>query len=191
MGRKSSITKLPQSVRRQLDRLIAEGKLTLDELHKFVLSCEEMQESGETPPSRTAIWRHAATVKETSEALRESREIAAGIAQELGADTVEGEQGRLLVEMLRTFMFRNLRGRVGDVEGVDPQDLSRMARAIKDLSQAMHFEQDFANKIRAEERKKAEEEIRGRVLALGSAKDLKELSDEELEAKIAELAQSA
>ena len=184
MPQKSAITRLPQSVRRQLDRLIAEGKLTIDQLHKFVVSCDEV----EKPPSRSSVGRYAATIKETSEALRESREIAAGIAQELGADSLEGEQGRLLVEMLRTFAFRDLRRRVGTEEGVDAQDLSRMARAIKDLSQAMHFEQDFAKKIREEERKKVEEEVRGRVQALGSAKDLKELSDEELEAKIAELA---
>jgi hypothetical protein len=66
--------------------------------------------------------------------------------------------------------------------------VAKIARSLKDLSHAMHLEQDFAKRIREEERRKVEEEVRGRVQALGSAQDLRKLTDEELERKISELA---
>ncbi len=183
MARKNAVTKLPPSIKRQLDRLILEDRLTLDELHAFV------KERVDNPPSRTSIWRHAVQEKETKDALRESREIARGIAQELGPDSVESEQGRILVEMLRSFVFKAMMGKVSDPDAkFDAGEIAKITRSIRDLAQAMHLEQDFAKRIREEARKEVEAEVKARVDKLGSAEELKKLTNEELERKIAELA---
>ena len=150
MGRKSTVLQLPDSVRRELDRLLLEGKLTLDQLRAFLAGCDGVMDA----PSRSALGRYAASYKETVSLLRESREMARGIAQELGPDSVEGEQGRLLVEMLRSFFFRAVRAKVDDPGAdFDASEFARMARSLRDMSQAMSMEQDFARRIREEARK--------------------------------------
>lgn len=187
MARKNAVHKLPPSLKRQLDRLIMEDRLTLDELHAFVA------ERVANPPSRTSIWRHAVDEKATRDALRESREIARGIAQELGPESVEGEQGRVLVEMLRSFVFRAMMDKVNTPDAkFDAKEIAAITRSVRDLAQAMHLEQDFAKRIRVEERKKVEAEVKDRVTKLlGSPEELKKLTNEELERKIAELAAGA
>lgn len=189
MPRKSIIKRLPSSFRKELDRLILEDKLSIDQLREFISSCDTLEQA----PSRSSVGDYAKQVrdeaKETAAALRESREIAGAIAQELGPDNLESDQGRLLVEMLRTIFFRYIREKTnspGDPLG--PDSFAKMARALRDMSQAMQFEQDFAKRIKEEARKEMEVEMRAKVEALGSARDLKGLSDEELEKKIAELA---
>ena len=184
MPRKSTILKLPSSVRRELDRLLFDGKLTLDQLREFIASCDSVEEV----PSRSALGRYAASFKETADHLRESREMARAIAQELGPESVEGEQGRMLIEMLRSFFFRSVRKKVDDPGAAfDAAEFAKMARSLRDMSQAMSLEQDFARRIKDETRKEVEAEMRAKVEALGGAKELKSLSDEELEKKIAEL----
>ena len=187
MGRKSSVKQLlPPSLLRQLDRLIMEDRLTIDELHAFV------SERVENPPARSTIGRYAANEKAAKAALRESREIARGIAQELGPDSVESEQGRILVEMLRSFVFKAMMGKVSDPASTfDAAEIGKITRSVRDLAQAMSLEQDFAKRIRDEERKKVEAEVKARVGKLGTAEELKKLTDEELERKIAELAAGA
>ena len=177
MGRKNSLYQhVPSSVLRQLDRLIMENRLSVTELHDWLATQEDVEKT----PSRTSVWRYMVKEKETKAALRESREIARGIAQELGPDSVESEQGRILVEMLRSFVFK-----------FDAAEIAKITRSVRDLAQAMSMEQDFAKRIRDDARKEMEAEMKARVGKLGSAQDLKKLTDGELEKKIAELAAGA
>lgn len=185
MGRKSSITRLPKNVRKELDKKLMEGMLTLDQLQAFLASCDGV----EKPPSRSALGRYAKTFDDTAKKLRESREAARALAQELGPESVEGEQGRLLVEMLRGLTFDLLYDLQNNPSAhTDVEKLQRLSRTLKEMSHAMHLEQDFAKRIREEERRKVEEEMRAKVKQLGTAKDLKKLTDEELEKKISDLA---
>ena len=73
-------------------------------------------------------------------------------------------------------------------DAFDASELDKIARSLKNLSQAMHLEQDFAKRIREEARREAQAQIRDKIKDLGSAAELKELSDEELAKKLAELA---
>ena len=189
MPRKSIIKGLPSSFRKELDRLILEEKLSIDDLRDFIASCDAL----EKPPSRSAVGEYAKQLKdeakETALFLRESREMASAIAQELGPESVEGEQGRLLIEMLRTFLFRFIRERRKDpTAAFEPGEFAKMARALRDMSQAMQMEQDFAKRIKDDARKEMEAEMKARVEKFGKAEDLKKLSNEELDKKIAELA---
>lgn len=186
MGRKNSLYQhVPSSVLRQLDRLIMENRLSVTELHDWLA----MQEEVESPPSRTSVWRYMVKEKETKAALRESREIARGIAQELGPESVESEQGRILVEMLRSFVFKAMMGKVSDPDAkFDAAEIAKITRSVRDLAQAMSMEQDFAKRIREEARKEVEAEVKVRVNQLCNIDDLKKLSNDELKRKIAELA---
>ncbi|MCL1939550.1 MAG: DUF3486 family protein [Desulfovibrionaceae bacterium] len=183
MTRKSSIrTKLPPEILRELDKKLMQGALTLDALLAFIRGRVN------DPPSRSALGRYAASFNETARAMRENREYARQLAQELGPESLEGDQGRLLVEILRGLVFTAMQKRATDPDATfDAAEVAKIARSLKDLSHAMHLEQDFAKRIKDETRKEVEAEMRSRVEALGGAKELKGLSDAELEKKIADL----
>jgi len=188
MPRKSIIKGLPSSFRKDLDRLILEEKLSTDELRDFIARCDAVDKV----PCRSSVGDYAKGVRdearETAAALRESREMARAIAQELGPESVESEQGRLLVEMLRTIFFRYIRDKYRTGQSMSPDDFTKMSRALRDMAQAMRDEQDFARRIKEDARKEMEAEMRTRVEKLGKAVDLKKLSNDELDRKIAELA---
>ena len=184
MPPKSSVYDLPDHVRAQLDKLIGEGRLSLDALVEFLKTHEDV----DNPPSRSAIGRYAPTIRETSAFLRETRAAAEALVEELGLNS-ESEQGRLMVEMLRGLIFKTMQDRTSNPEAkIDIKEIKDLARALKDLSHAMQMEQEFAKKLKEEARREVEAEVRAKIDKLGSVKDLKKLSDEELEKKIAELA---
>lgn len=186
MGRKSTVARLSPPVRDQIDKALMAGRMTLDELVAFVKG--KCAQAGEECPSRTALWRYGSNFELAAKTMRENREMARALAQELGAESVEGEQGRLLVEMLRGIVYRTLQDRVGNPEAtLDPGEMDKLARSLKNLSQAMSLEADFAKRIREETRRETAARIRERVRELGSAAEIKELSDEELAQRLAEL----
>lgn len=186
MGRKSSVTRLPVSLREQIDKALMQGRMTLDELHAFVAA--KCAAQGADTPSRSALWRYSSSFETAAKTMRENRDMARALAQELGAESVESEQGRLLVEMLRGMCYRALQDRMADPGGkVDPGEIDKLARSFKNLSQAMSLEADFVKRIREEARKEVQARMRARVRELGSAAEIKELSDEDLALKLAEL----
>lgn len=186
MARKSSVTRLSPDLRRQIDKALTDGRMTLDELHEFVLGkCAAV---GADAPSRTALWRYSTNFSAAAQVMRENRDMARALAQELGPDSVEGEQGRLLVDMLRGLLFRTLQDRTGSPDAkFDAAEIDKIARSLKNLSQAMSLEADFAKRIKDEARREAQAQIRDRIKELGTAAELKNLSDEELAQKLAEL----
>ena len=102
---------------------------------------------------------------------------------------MESEQGRILFERMRSRAFKARVGKVSNPEySYDAKEMGQIARSIRDLSQAMHLEQDFAKRIREEERRKVEAEMKDRMQKeLGTAEELKQMTHEELLRKIAEL----
>lgn len=183
MARKSSITRLPVKVRKELDKLLMDGKLTIDELHDFIKERLEPIPDAEIP-SRSSLGRYSKQLNEVAEYLRESREMAKALAQELGPDSVEGEQGRHLIEILRSFVSNAMKQRIKDPNAkFDANEISKIARSLRDLSHAMHLEQDYAKRIRDDERQKMRQELTD----LANTGGFKNMTDEELNAKIIEL----
>ena len=168
MARKSSINSLPKPIRKQVDLWIVDGKVTIDQLYKYLQS-----QGLDAVPSRSAVGRYVADITKTTAALRESREIATAIMQELGPQIAEGEQGRALVQMMRTLIFRFLKPQIDNPEAqIDPKEVVNLTRALKDLSQAMRFEQDFEQRVRDEAIKAAREEAAVTVGKTGHEKGL-------------------
>lgn len=158
MPRKSTISRLPSSIKEQLDTLIAEGRESIDGLLAYIAPL--CAEQGLSVPSRSSVGRYTADISKTLAALRESREMAQAIVQELGPSMAEGEQGRALVQMLRSLVYRVSKPLVDNPDAeVDVKSLMQLSRTIKDLSSSMRLEQDFVKNIEIRAKQEAVEEM--------------------------------
>lgn len=142
MGRKSSLRRLPPEILQEVNRILSEGRLTLDEL------LEHLRGMGVETVSRSALGRQKQRIDKVAAKLRQSREITASLVQELGANSTEGEQGRLLVETLRGMIYDHLEARIVEGELGDPKSFMALARTLKDMAQANRLDQDFEGKVR-------------------------------------------
>ena len=72
-----------------------------------------------------------------------------------------------------------------------PMDAMLMAKAIEHLTKASRHDAELITKIREQARKEVQDGVRTKIKALGTMQELKELSDEELARRIADLAETA
>lgn len=160
MGTKSTIeTELEDDDRKALDKLIMDGKLTLDRI------VEWLDEKG-YGISRSAVGRHAKKVEIIGAKLRQSRAMTEALVTELGPDISEGKQGRVLVEVLRTLTFDLMSGKMeadNGAAGFETKDVANLAKALKDLASANKIDLDRELKIREDAEKKAKAEAAKRV----------------------------
>ena len=182
MGRKSTLRRLPPEIQTEINRILSEGRLTLDEL------LEHLRGIGVEGVSRSALGRQKQKIDKMAARLRQTREMTEALVREIGPSTAEGEHGRLLVETLRGMVFDHLAAHGADEDG-DPRAYMALARTLKDLAQANRLDQDYETKVRERIRKetvKAVEEsakeaglsaetveaIKGRILGVpGGARD--------------------
>lgn len=153
MGRKSSLRRLPPEILQEVNRILSEGRLTLDEL------LEHLRGMGVETISRSALGRQKQKIDKVAAKLRQSREITASLVQELGANSTEGEQGRLLVETLRGMIYDHLEARIVEGEPGDPKTFMALARTLKDMAQANRLDQDFEAKVR----ERVEKEVKAKL----------------------------
>lgn len=153
MGRKSTLRRLPPEIQAEINRILSEGRLTLDEL------LEHLRGIGVEGVSRSALGRQKQKIDKVAAKLRQSREITSALVKELGEDTTAGEQGRLLVETLRGMVYDHLQERIDQGEPADPKNLMALARTLKDMAQATRMSQDYELKLREEARKEAEKKM--------------------------------
>lgn len=180
----SKIRRLPPELREQLHEMLDAGH-TLDEIttHLKALGADV---------SRSGLGRYKQQVDKVAARLRESRNMAEAIMERMGAQAATGKSGDALIQMLTTlttdYMLRRLDNPDAEVE-VD--ELRALARTVKERAQAARATQDYVDKVRDEARREAQAQIREKVRELGSASELKELSDEELAMRLAELSGDA
>ena len=144
MGRKSTLRRLPPEIREEINRILSEGRLTLDEL------LEHLRSLGVEGISRSALGRQKQKIDKVAAKLRQSREMTEALVREIGPAVEEGQQGRLLVEVLRKLVYDHLEKNLLSEEddGPDNEGFFFLAKAIKEMSQAARLEQDFETKIR-------------------------------------------
>ena len=150
MARKSSIKKLPPALRKEIDKLLADGRHTIDQIvaHLQSLGAEV---------SRSSVGRYSKQFEEVAAKMRESREIASAFARELG-EVPEGDTGKVLVELTRNLVFKHVLNSTEMGADVAPQDMMRLAKAIKDLSSSSKLGIETEVKIREQARKEALEQ---------------------------------
>lgn len=102
MGRKSSLRRLSPEILQEINRILSEGRLTLDEL------LEHLRGMGVDTISRSALGRQKQRIDKVAAKLRQSREIVDALVEKAGPSAAEGKQGRLLVQMLRKLVYDHL-----------------------------------------------------------------------------------
>lgn len=149
MGRASTVRKLDKRVREAVDRLIREGRATIDDI---VERLEDML--GEDAPSRSAVGRYVKNTREQMKRYREAQELAKVWVGRLEEEP-GGDVGRLLSEMLRTVAFQQLAGAGDGGAEVSTKEVAMLAGALRDLNSADKMSLDRELKIRQEVVKKA------------------------------------
>lgn len=175
MPPKSSIKRLPPQLRKELDRLLASGAHTLDQV------VEHLRQLG-APVSRSAVGRYSQEFEEVAVHIRESREVTAAFARELG-EVPEGDMGRVLVEIVHRLVFKA--GMHQLREGtIDAADAARLAKAIKDLAAGSKISVDMEVKIKELAREEAKREAVHDVENVAREKGLSRETVEAIKSKI-------
>ena len=175
MPQKSSVKRLPPGVVKAIEYQLDKERLTLDDLVDW-LAREHGYEI-----SRSALGRYAKKYGALREEMRKSREVTEAFARELGPEAVEGKQGRLLVEMFNTLIFRILSEQMtgpkdtlgaeeAEEKGFDTKDFMQLGRALKDVMQANRLSQDFDVKLREQIRQEEREKARSEAAEAASEK---------------------
>ena len=156
MGRKSTLRRLQPEIQAEINRILSEGRLTLDEL------LEHLRGIG-VEGVRSALGRQKQKIDKIAAKLRQSREMTEALVREIGPAVEEGQQGRLLVEVLRRLVFDHLEKRLTsedeESQDIDNQGFFFLAKAIKEMSQANRLDQDFEAKVRERIQKETEKKL--------------------------------
>ena len=78
MGRKSTLRRLPPEIQTEINRILSEGRLTLDEL------LEHLRGLGVEGISRSALGRQKQKIDKVAAKLRQSREIVDALVEKTG-----------------------------------------------------------------------------------------------------------
>lgn len=179
MPRQSSLKRQEKAVLAEVHARFDSG-WTLDEI------VAHLRAMGVKDVSRSALGRYKQHYDEVIAAVRQSREVAEVLVKEFGTDP-EPKAMRANIEMMQAVISRMMRS-LSTTEGVSAEEVAMLSRAMDSLGRASKSDADMIARVREAARKEMTAEVKERIKALGSASDLKELSDEELERKIAELA---
>ncbi len=150
MPRKSTVKQLPPQILREVNRLLADDRHTLDQV------VAHLRAMGVDDVSRSALHRHKQRFDEVAAKLRQSREVTETFVRELGASAQEGEQTRLLAEMVRSLVYDHLSGLVSGDGEADPKIIAQLARTLKELARASRLSQDYELKVREEAARETE-----------------------------------
>lgn len=143
-------SQLPPELRQELDQLIVGGRLSVDDIWTWL-------RERDVAVGRSSVHRHMQSVEETAAQLREAREAAAAIVQNLGPDAAEGKLGQLLIEVTQNIAFKLARAQLTKAEGpdLDMEQLMFLSSTIQKLTSAQATDQGRIAKARAEALKAA------------------------------------
>jgi hypothetical protein len=146
MASKSSVRKLPDELRVEIDRLLRDGKFTLVQI------TEHMRALG-ADISKSAVHRYSQDFERMTEDIRLTREMARAVGREL-KDDVEGNATQMLVESMHALLLK-ARMQVSDSGDIDAGAVSDLCKAVKDLQVASKSSVEMRLKMRAEAAREA------------------------------------
>jgi len=167
MGRKSSINRLPDAVKAHIEKMLASGRYTLDEL------IGELQSKfpGEAQlPSRSAVHRYGQKLERRLAAIRASTEAAKLIQAQAGDD--KDARSEALTALVQTELFEAILA----LQDADDPDLdagerlamlSAAAKNIATLTRSSVNLKKFQSEVEEATRKKLLEEQRAKLDELG------------------------
>jgi hypothetical protein len=142
----SLISRLDPRLRQLVDRLIQEGRASIDDI---LTKLEELLGEGEEAPSRASVGRYFKNKRKQMERYREAQAIAATWVKRL-EDEPGGDIGRLNAELLRTLAFQAISRLSEQEDDVGCDEIALMARAVKDIATADKSMAEREIKIRKE-----------------------------------------
>ena len=148
MPRKSSITRLPPEIRDAVDTAIREGRATIREIVEMVRDM-----GGQV--SDSAMGRHKQSVEQSMAHYRQAQALAKTWAEQLPEN---GDVAQLTRQVLSVLAFRAAND-MGDGETVNGQEVSFLARAMKDIAAATKTDFEARAKIRADALQQAAKEV--------------------------------
>lgn len=139
MGRKSSIARMPAPIKAHIERRLAEGRLTLDELITELRSRWPAEAAGGELPSRSAVHRYGQKLDRRLAAIRASTEAAKLIREQAGDD--QDARSEALTALVQTELFEAiLQLQEADDPETEPGDrvamLSTAAKHIATLTRS-------------------------------------------------------
>lgn len=171
MGRKSSIDRLSAEVKGHIERRIAEGRMTLDELIAELRATFPDEAAEGELPSRTAVHRYGQKLERRLSAIRASTEAAKIIQAQAGDD--KDARSEALTALIQTELFEailDMQEATGDE--LDAGDrvgmLSTAAKNIATLTRSSVNLKQFQAKVEDDTRKRLLEEQRAKLDAMGS-----------------------
>lgn len=155
MGGKSSIERLPENVKKRIQQLLREGRLTFNGLVETIKS-EFPEQSG--LPSKSSVQRYNDTIQSIIKREKELAVISNAVIGEIGIDE-EGKAGLMLSQLMTTVANRHVLAVLDKSDGgemLDTSDLLSLARATKAALDS--------RSLSLKERKAVEEEARRKLL---------------------------
>jgi hypothetical protein len=173
MGRKSTISRLPQDVKSYVEGKLAEGRLTLDELISDLRQRFPSQAEAGDLPSRAAVHRYGQKLERRLSAIRASTE-AAKIIQAQAGDNNDA-RSEALTALIQTELFEAILSLQEDDDPEKPMDpgervgmLSAAAKNIATLTRSSVNLKQFQAKVEADTRAQVLAEQRAKLDAMGS-----------------------
>ena len=173
MGRKSTISRLPQDVKSYVEGKLAEGRLTLDELISDLRGRFPSQAQAGDLPSRAAVHRYGQKLERRLSAIRASTE-AAKIIQAQAGDNNDA-RSEALTALIQTELFEAILNLQEEDDPEKPMDagervgmLSAAAKNIATLTRSSVNLKQFQAKVEEDTRRKVLEEQRAKLDAMGN-----------------------
>ena len=144
MAPRSSIEKNP-ALRAAVERLIAEGEHSIDDIHEAV---------AEYGVSRSAVGRYANRYRPLVETIIRDRAVREAMRKHLpsGVDT---ELVDIAIHRAQSEVLRAMDAMGDEDEAASPDRIAKLVRALNGVIKAMRDKRSFEEDIRASERAKA------------------------------------
>jgi len=172
MPQRSTIERLPDDIRRKLQELLRDPRVTQLEATRRINRILE-EEGRPERISKSAVNRYAVRMEEVGAKLRQSREIASMWIGRLGA-APQGEVGKLLNEMIRTLAFELTLDMSEGSINAEPKMLKDLAIAIERLERAATTNLKREQEIRAKEREAAKKDAVDTLEKIADEKTIRE-----------------
>jgi len=165
-GRRSKVHLLPDAIRRELDAMLRDGRLTQVQIQSEI---NDLIEAAGLPPeqklTRSGLNRYSTRTEAIGRDLREVREASRALVGELG-DKPTGDLSRLILEIGRTQLFKAMmRHSENPEEEMDIgmiKDAMLAAQRLESAAMASHKREKEIRAAFAEEAAEAiSEELRG------------------------------
>lgn len=169
MGRKSSISRLPDEVKSYIEAMLATGAQTLDELINDLQQRFPAAASAGTLPSRSAVARYGSKLERRLVAIKASTEAARMIQQHAGDS--QDARSEALTALVQTELFEAILSlQEADDPDLDAGErvgmLSAAAKNIATLTRSSVNLKQFQAKVEEDTRKKMPAEQRAKLEAM-------------------------